>query len=238
MTLSFDNPPSLLRHDDGQRQFILRLARADDAEVMVEAAEESLAALREFMPWSHSPQTVEVQRKRLAGIEEGHGAGGDIVFHLFGEEGGPFVGCLGLHRRALNPRAFEVGYWVRTSAAGQGIATLATRCAVVLGFECFDCQRIQCVYNEANTASRRVSSKVGFAEEGRLRLYEDQPTDEMRSNGFKAQPMAVMNALFSEDRDRLEWYPGISSALTVLDGSGSVVWPVEEGGPPGIDRKP
>ncbi|HJM56641.1 MAG TPA: GNAT family N-acetyltransferase [Planctomycetota bacterium] len=237
MTLSFDNPPSLLRHDDGQRQLILRLARVDDAEAVVEAAQESLAALREFMPWPHFPQTVEVQRKRLAGLEEGHGTGGDIVFHLFEEEGGPFVGCIGLHRRALNPRAFEVGYWVRTSAAGRGIATLAARCAVVLGLEYFACQRIQCVYNEANAASGRVVKNVGFAEEGRLRLFEDQPTDEMRSNGYKAQPMAVMNALFSEDRERLDWYPGVRSALTVLDRNGSVALPVETLGRSSVDRK-
>ncbi len=224
MTLSFENPPHTLVYDGGSTRFIMQLARASDAPALVEAIDESLPELLKFMPWSHLRQTVESQRERLTGIETERADGGDVTYHLFSERGGDFIGCLGLHRRTMNPNAFEIGYWIRTSRAGHGLATLATQCTIVMGFECLGVERIQCVYNEGNTASGRVIQKAGFGEEGHHPFFEQRPTDEMRANGCVMEPSAVMNALFPEDRDRLEWYAGVCSALTVLDKDGAAVW--------------
>jgi RimJ/RimL family protein N-acetyltransferase len=226
MTLSFYNPPSLLRYDDGERELILRPARFSDAEEVVEALQESMAELRAFMPWAHAPQTVAIQQERLQAIEATFGSGGDIVFHLYEHQNGAFVGCLGLHaKRSLNPHSFEIGYWTRTRAAGRGIVTLATQCAVVFGFECFGAQRIQCGYNEANAGSARVNEKVGFIKEGRLRAFELQPTAQMQADGCQMLPHMVMSALFPEDRARLDWYAGVASHLTVLNEVGRLVGP-------------
>ncbi len=226
MTLSFNHAPSRVHYDDGQRQLILRPAHLSDAPELVAALHESLAELRQFMPWAHFPQTIQVQEKRLKELEADHGSGGDIVFHIFEREDGPYLGCIGLHgSRVINPLGFEIGYWTRTSAAGRGLITLATQCALVLGFECFGSQRIQCGYNEENKASERVNQKVGFSHEARLRYFEPQPTDEMRANGCQMGPSMVMTALFEDDRSRLDWYPAVSAALTVYGPEGSVVWP-------------
>ena len=83
MRLSFDHPPSLVRYEDERRQLILRPARVDDAAAIFEAIEESMAALRQFMPWSHLTQTLEGQRERLVQLDAGYGEGGDVVFHLY-----------------------------------------------------------------------------------------------------------------------------------------------------------
>jgi RimJ/RimL family protein N-acetyltransferase len=173
------------------------------------------------MPWAHTDQTVEVQTERITTLVEERGAKGDLVYHFFDGEDGPFVGCIGVHQaRMLNPKGFEIGYWCRSGRAGEGWTTLAARCLVVLGFDYFGFERIQCVYNEANISSCSVVRKVGFHEEARLRNFEAQPTEEQRAAGSLVQPYCVMCALFPEDRAQLAWYPTIASGLQAYDVDG------------------
>jgi RimJ/RimL family protein N-acetyltransferase len=226
MTLSLNNPPGRVVYEDGGRRLELRPARVAHAAELVEAITESEAELAAFMTWVHLPQTLELQQERLEKLESRSGVGAALVFHLYDHAEGPLQGCLGLmNQRTLNPLALEIGFWIRTSAAGRGIITLATQCAVVLGFECMGLERIQCGYNEGNMGSARVCQKVGFLEEARLRYFDTQPTDETRAKGFRTQPYNVLCALFPDDRSRLNWYPGVSGALTVESEEGTVVWP-------------
>ena len=72
-------------------------------------------------------------------------------------------------------RHANLGYWVRTSATGRGVATAAVRLAAHFGFESLDLIRIEIVMAVANLASRRVAEKAGATLEGTLRecLYLD-----------------------------------------------------------------
>ena len=229
MTLSFDNPPSILRLDDGDRRLIMRPARVADAAEIVAALKESETELRGFMQWVFVPQTIELQSKRLGATEKGFGKGGDIILHLYEREDGPLLGTIGLHRgRMFNRLGFEIGFWMRSSAAGRGWMTLAVQCVVVLGFECMGLERVQCGYNEANAASQRVSEKVGFSVEGRLRHFENTPTQSMREGGCEMAEHLVMTALFPSDRAELDWYPQIAASLRVFDGNGQSVWPASQ----------
>ena len=136
------------------------------------------------------------------------------------------VGCIGLMgARVLNPLGLELGYWTRSSAAGRGLMTLGAKCAVVLAFECMGFERVQCGFNENNVASQRVCEKVGFKEEARLRFFEQQPTDELRAQGYRLGPRTVMSALFRDDRPNLPWYPATAGALSAMDAQGALGWP-------------
>lgn len=157
MTHVFRTPPSSLIYDDGARRWVMRPARVADTEAVVEAIAESLCELRAFMPWAHAPQDHAVQHERLSELEATLGESHDLIFHLFDDERGRFLGCLGLHgARSLNPMAAEIGYWLRSADAGRGLMTLAVRAAVIYAFECLGLDRLQCGYNEANLASARV----------------------------------------------------------------------------------
>ena len=207
----------------------MREARVSDAPAMVEAIHESLGDLKRFMPWAHHPQTVAVQRAR---IEEFQTAAHttDLHYNIFEREDGPLLGCIGMHAtRVLNPTGFEIGYWIRSANHGQGLATLASQCAVIAGFECLAAERIQCGYNEANATSQAVVRKVGFLVEGRLRNYEHQPTLEQRAAGCQTQPLTIMTGLCPEHRTQLAWYPHVSRSLTVLDRKGACHWPHPSG---------
>ena len=219
------HPPPTLRYADETRSLVLRPGRVADATALIEAFEESREALKEFMPWAHMENTVPQQEERLAAMEKAEIDGGDVVFHLFDEGGGRFLGCAGLHYRALNPRALEVGYWVRTSAAGQGIVTLATQCLCVLVFDYLGYDRLQCAYNEANEGSRRVNEKLGFHVEGRHRNFQTTPTEEMVANGCRMTSVTVSTALVPDDIPGLTWYPAIQAGLTVEDAAGQIVVP-------------
>jgi RimJ/RimL family protein N-acetyltransferase len=226
VSLSSEHPPSSIGYDDGERSLLLRAGHVSDVPELVDAIHDSLSALKRFMPWAHLPQTHALQQERLSQLEASIGSGTDLIFHLFEKPDGPLLGCIGMHgARVLNPLGFEIGYWTRSSAQKRGLATLAAQCVVVTGFECFGAQRIQCAYNEANLGSRRVTEKVGFVPEGRLRNLDPQPTLQMREDGCEIVPFTIVAGLWPEQRDVLPWYQAVAAATHVLDRQGEQVWP-------------
>ena len=83
------------------------------------------------------------------------------------------LGAGGLNRFDPVNRWANLGYWVRTSAAGRGVATAAVGLITRFGFEVVGLQRIEIVAAVANAASRRVAEKTGAHLEGvaRNRLF-------------------------------------------------------------------
>ena len=63
----------------------------------------------------------------------------------------------------------NLGYWVRTSAAGRGVATRATKLAARFGFAELGLNRIEIVAAVDNIASQRVAERAGAVREGILR---------------------------------------------------------------------
>jgi len=219
------NPPSLLRYDDGERYVLLMPAKVADAQQVLDAIASSFNSLRTYMPWAHLTQNLETQTARLTETEASYAKGGDYVFHARRAADGPIMATIGLHRRTLNPKGIEVGYWVTSQHTGKGLATLLTRCLAVFVFDYFGYERFQCGYNEANIGSKKVNDRVGFREEGRFRNFEQRGTPEMIANGYNHGDYTVMTALFPEDRPALGWYAHVRDHLTVFDGGGMIVAP-------------
>lgn len=63
----------------------------------------------------------------------------------------------------------NLGYWVRTSRHGEGIAVRAARLAARYAFEKAGLIRVEIVMGIENAASRRVAEKAGAHYEGILR---------------------------------------------------------------------
>ncbi len=63
----------------------------------------------------------------------------------------------------------NLGYWVRSSSRGRGIAGRATRMAARYAFEKVGLVRVEIVIAPENKASLRVAEKVGARYEGILR---------------------------------------------------------------------
>lgn len=201
----------------GESEIILRPLALTDAPKIAAAIQESLAELKQFMPWSHYPQTVDSQRTRIIGVIHDYWRGKDYGLGIFGAHSNAFMGGTGLHQRTLNTRGFEIGYWIRSSLAGQGLATLVTRALIVYGFEYLGLTRIQCAHNANNLRSARVNDKCGFKIEGKFKNYETVPTEEMIRNGWRGSHETVVRGLCPEDVPPLGWYQEVKGRLTVFD---------------------
>jgi RimJ/RimL family protein N-acetyltransferase len=211
MSVTFTRPAS--RIEDPERGLVLRPLDVFDARLLADGIRESVAELRRFMPWSHHEQTEATQFERLKGVNADYWAGREYGMGLFTE--GAFLGCFRLHRRTLNPRGLELGYWVRSGAAGRGLATHASRMLVAYAFSRLGCDRVQCAHNVKNDASRRVIEKVGFRLEGELRNFEGAPTAAMLEAGYTDVNLTRMYGLTPDDLPDLDWYPDVARRLVI-----------------------
>lgn len=146
----------------------LRPFRPDDARAFHEAATESVAQLEPWMPWCHPGYTlaeaaswVSLQSKAFADQHE-------FEFVMV-DRADRILGACGLNQIDQRNRRANVGYWVRTSVSGRGMATRAVARLLQWGAANTDLQRFEIVVAIDNTASIRVAEKVGAAREGVLR---------------------------------------------------------------------
>jgi RimJ/RimL family protein N-acetyltransferase len=79
------------------------------------------------------------------------------------------LGGIGLNHINYVHRLANVGYWVRTSATGKGIATRAARLVGEFGVKQVGLLRAEIVVAVGNKRSLRVAEKCGAQREGVLR---------------------------------------------------------------------
>jgi len=136
-----------------------------DAEAMCDAINTSLDHLGPWMPWATGVTTIDQQAVRMAvsaaGFEEGADAGYTIVdTRLTGSAA--VVGSMGLHDRG-RPDTLEIGYWLRPTRTGKGIATRAAAALVGVAFEVGACGRVEIRCDAANHRSAAVPQRLGFS---------------------------------------------------------------------------
>ncbi|MBA3822776.1 MAG: GNAT family N-acetyltransferase [Ktedonobacterales bacterium] len=83
-----------------------------------------------------------------------------------------YLGAIGLHPRNWKIPAFEIGYWLRTSASGQGYMTEAVRLLSDFAFSVFGAERLIIRCDARNARSAAVARRLGFIQEGHLRNDE------------------------------------------------------------------
>jgi ribosomal-protein-serine acetyltransferase len=146
----------------------IRPYRLDDAQAIWQAARESLTELQPWMPWCHPGYAIEESRAWLAAQVQNFHQRTMFEFAITTDDGAYLGGC-GLNQvDALNQRA-NLGYWVRSSATGKGVATAAALLTRDWGFAHTDLIRIEVLVAVGNLASRRVAEKAGAVYEGVLR---------------------------------------------------------------------
>ena len=140
----------------------------EDAQAIWEAVRESMRELQPWMPWCHSGYSIDETRSWLGVQVPAFQQRTTFEFAITTDEGQYLGGC-GLNQiDSLNQRA-NLGYWVRSSAAGKGVATAATELTRNWGLANTDLVRIEILVAVGNVASRRVAEKSGAVYEGTLR---------------------------------------------------------------------
>ncbi len=157
----------------------VRLYQLGDAEAIHAAALESVAEVYPWMAWCHARYTLDESRRWIELQIEAARQRKAFEFVIVGQGGRVLGGC-GINQ--INPmnRFANLGYWVRTSAAGRGVAPAAVRQVAAHAFQETDLIRLEIVIAVGNTRSQRVAEKVGATREGVLRsrlLLPSGPSD-------------------------------------------------------------
>ena len=148
---------------------MIRPYRVDDIQPLFEAVRESISELSRWLAWCHDNYAIEETREFVLSCEQEWQDETEYVFGIFGSHSGAFLGGTGLNQINRLHQVGNLGYWVRTAAAGHGVATTAARLVARFGFEEAGLNRIEILAAVGNTASRHVAEKVGALREGVLR---------------------------------------------------------------------
>lgn len=147
---------------------VIRPYAIGDAGLIQEAVVESLDDLQPWMAWAHPGYTWEEARAWLELQVPAFEARTEFQFAIVSADG-EYLGACGLnHLDTLNRRA-NLGYWVRSRAARQGIATRAVALLREWAFANSNLVRLEILVATGNASSRRVAVKSGAVEEGTLR---------------------------------------------------------------------
>lgn len=146
----------------------IRLPEADDAPILAEAVQESLSDLQPWLGWATPAYSESDARSWID--EQVVARAGRTAFDLVVIEGGSrLVGACGVNQ--VNPvhHFANLGYWIRSSAAGRGVAVQAVRQLREWVHVNTDLQRLEIVIARGNHRSERVAEKAGAVREGILR---------------------------------------------------------------------
>jgi RimJ/RimL family protein N-acetyltransferase len=157
---------------DGSRTLLL-MPRAGAGAEMALVVTQSLSHLRPWMAWAQEPPSAASAETVVRRMHADFIARRDLCFHLFARraDGSPgrLLGGTGLHRIDWTVRRFEIGYWIRPDAAGQGLVGEAVQLLTALAFDRLAARRVEIRCDARNTRSRAVAERAGFALEGVLR---------------------------------------------------------------------
>lgn len=148
------------------RDIHLRFLRKSDATRLFAAIKESRDELEKYLTGPtrlHPMPDVEQEIERVKVLRKKRRM---YAFGIFAAQGKQLVGEATMHSITEENRSGEVGFWVRTSQAGKGIATTATALIVLFGFKELKLHKIVLLAAVDNPASWRIAEKLGFVYEG------------------------------------------------------------------------
>jgi RimJ/RimL family protein N-acetyltransferase len=140
---------------------LLRAWRPDDAPALHMAVQESLETVGRWLPWCHAGYDLDEAQAWIGHCREGWAKEEHFAFGVFERASGTLLGSVGLNQRNRMHRSAALGYWVRQSRQGEGIARRAAKLAAGFGFETLGLVRIEIVALVDNQASRRTAEQAG-----------------------------------------------------------------------------
>ena len=147
-------------------EILLRPFQVRDAPDLYGAVHESLADLKPWMSWATDGYSELTAREYITAARarwEEH------TFYAFAvTRSGELLGACTLS--SIHPiyHLCNLGYWVRTSCRGRGVAGRAAKLAARFAFEYLGLIRVEIVVSVGNHASLRVAQKIGAHDEGVL----------------------------------------------------------------------
>ncbi|AKU16237.1 GNAT family N-acetyltransferase [Luteipulveratus mongoliensis] len=154
----------------------LRPWRDGDSERIVAACTDPVT--RHWLADLPDPYTLASARAYIKNINEGARSGRTLCWCIADPDTDEALGSLALMGMSgLDPTVAEIGYWVSPDARGKGVATEATRLAIMHALTPVDAgglglRRLSLNVAAGNEVSARVPRRFGFTQVGTDRLAE------------------------------------------------------------------
>jgi RimJ/RimL family protein N-acetyltransferase len=145
----------------------IRRYRLEDSSALYEAALESVGEVFPWLPWCHPALTRQECDEWTSSRQTLFDQGIEYNFAIFGADA-RFLGGCALNSIQHAHRLANLGYWVRTSKTGRGVAAAAVRQLASFAFTRTDLVRLEIVCAVGNAASQRVAENAGAVREGVL----------------------------------------------------------------------
>jgi ribosomal-protein-serine acetyltransferase len=147
-------------------RIVVRPCRPEDADAVHAAVRESVAEVSPWAPWCPADYAMSNCAPWLETRASAWAEAKEFDFAVVDARDGALLGGCALNDINRTHNFANLGYWVRTSRTGQGIATAAARLVAKFGFRQLGFTRIEIVVAVANKASQRVAEKTGATREG------------------------------------------------------------------------
>ncbi len=195
--MSAERHPTLIPLPDELRsaRLVIRPYRPDDAPAVFAAIDESRALLSPWLPWVHYHRDVGDTRDFCTRAAAGWLLRSSLDLGIFAARDGAYLGGTGIPRLDWRARTFEIGYWLRGAATGQGYVGEAVRMLARLAFEELGANRLEIRCDARNDRSKHVPERLGFPLEARLRNDALDPAGQPRDT--------LVFAIIPEDYARL-----------------------------------
>ena len=159
----------MLYQEDSDGIVLLRPFRMEDAQETFNAVRESLTDLKPWMSWAYDDYSLNDTKEFIRITRARWQEGTLFAFAITDAKSGQVLGGCSLSHIHPVYHLCNLGYWVRSSRRGGGIAGCAARMAARYSFEKVGLVRVEIVIAPGNGASLRVAEKIGAHYEGTLR---------------------------------------------------------------------
>jgi RimJ/RimL family protein N-acetyltransferase len=150
--------------DDGRIRICLVSGRHVTS--LFEAARESVREVSQWLDWCHDQYSLAESKAWIEAQPDARRTRTAFEFAIEDIRSCTFLGAVGVNLLDWSMRSANLGYWVRTSAAGRGFATAAARLAARFAFEDLGLAELQIVAAADNQPSQKVAQKLGARREG------------------------------------------------------------------------
>jgi len=163
-------------------RLLIATPRAGLGPLMYEAVAESMGHIKPWLPWAQEQPSLEECEARMRRMHAKFILREDLPYLIFDREaqGRRLLGGVGLHRMDWAVRRFEIGYWIRASAEGNGYVAEAVNAVAEICFTKLNARRIDLRADLNNARSRAVAERCGFTLESVVKNEGLNPGGEVR----------------------------------------------------------
>ncbi len=164
--------PPILRELPAQllgERVLLRPYQAGDGQALWEAVNESREHILPWMPWGDQHGTPADSEALVRKWQAKWILREDLALGVWDRETGRYLGGSGLHRINWEVPSFEIGYWLRHTAVGNGYMTEAAWRLCRFAFDDLAANRVFIRCGASNHRSAAIPRRLGFVPEGTIR---------------------------------------------------------------------